>query len=169
MFSNTEIDDLNTMLPLYERYLRDGPQEEALPDLPNELLEQLTAEDNVKPLPPPLPDYALNSILYRSPTQWALWINGDKMTSRDAKRDNMEILNVSASYARIAIKIPQLKQVIPDWRDKARMDNRVTVIPDEERVVVTLSPNQVLIPEALEVLEGGNIQKDSEGENTSDS
>ena len=95
----------------------------------------------------------LNSIMYISPTNWAVWINGNKITNLTNGSSDISVVAVSPLYATFVWNVTSTqwdvineKKLIPET--KYKQENGLV------HLYFTLSPNQTYLPVLNKVLEG---------------
>lgn len=122
-----------------------------------DLLESLQVTSKKVVLP--LPHLYLGSIVYYSPTNWSVWINGKKLVNRLNKPSNiLFVSNIDRTEAVLVWKPESLQDLGITWREK--IDSKAgapkNVIVDEAKgtITVTLHPNQTFVPKSLTVSEG---------------
>lgn len=95
----------------------------------------------------------LNSIMYISPTNWAVWMNGNKITNLTNGSSDISVIAVSPLYVTFVWNITSTqwdvineKKLIPET--KYKQENGLV------HLYFTLSPNQTYLPVLNKVLEG---------------
>lgn len=95
----------------------------------------------------------LNSIMYISPTNWAVWMNGNKITNLTNGSSDILVVAVSPLYVTFVWNITSTqwdvineKKLIPET--KYKQENGLV------HLYFTLSPNQTYLPVLNKVLEG---------------
>lgn len=110
------------------------------------------------------PSYFLNTLLYLSSENWAVWLNGKKYTHTLPDGD-ITILSVFENRVTISWKGPAPLDILsPKWKttltartengNYASDDGRITVNPKENSVTFTLKPNQSFSLYAMRIVEG---------------
>ncbi|MCC7259775.1 MAG: hypothetical protein IT567_01935 [Alphaproteobacteria bacterium] len=109
--------------------------------------------------------FYLDSIMYMSSGNWAVWINGrkfshDEQESDDAAAD-IKIEDISREKVTFSWAVGNVDAISPHWQekvalmgDKGASDSDITVDPKTQTVYVTLRPNQTFISRAMEIVEG---------------
>ena len=106
-----------------------------------------------KPKIAEIPAFFLQSILYKSPQEWAIWLNGKKYTPWE-KPTTFTIVNVNQRYAVLQWKTEALDEIAPNWNKRKNRNRYVTVDPKEGKVTFRLYPNQSFASRILDVVEG---------------
>ncbi len=95
----------------------------------------------------------LNSIMYISPTNWAVWMNGNKITNLTNGSSDISVVAVSPLYVTFVWNVTSTqwdvineKKLIPET--KYKQENGLV------HLYFTLSPNQTYLPVLNKVLEG---------------
>lgn len=95
----------------------------------------------------------LNSIMYISPTNWVVWMNGNKITNLTNGSSDISVVAVSPLYVTFVWNITSTqwdvineKKLIPET--KYKQENGLV------HLYFTLSPNQTYLPVLNKVLEG---------------
>ena len=95
----------------------------------------------------------LNSILYISQNNWAIWVNGFKVSNDNNGDGEIEVISISPDKAQLLWKISATK-----W-SYINPDNSLSQSVYEEKgdtveMKFTLSPNQTFVPSKNQVIEG---------------
>lgn len=95
----------------------------------------------------------LNSIMYISPTNWAVWMNGNKITNLTNGSSDISVVAVSPLYVTFVWNVTSTqwdiineKKLVPET--KYKQENGLV------HLYFTLSPNQTYLPVLNKVLEG---------------
>lgn len=107
----------------------------------------------------PLPNLYLGSIVYYSPTNWSVWINGKKLVNRLNKSSNiLFVSNIDRSEAVFVWKPETLQDTGKTWDAKVAeggvLPKNVVVEETKGTITFTLHPNQTFVPRTLTVSEG---------------
>lgn len=181
MFDQKEIDDLLAIYRAYqESVARRQGQEQERPsgddDVARRTLETLAGiglEEEKVAVDPEIFTFSLNSILYNSPSDWSIWVNGKRYSRKEA----LEGFTVGTSAVKVSrvgkdrityVWTPQprsLGTVQGRWEDKQKQKDSIgkshqaaageQVNLQDENVTVTLRPNQTFFSEYMTVMEGG--------------
>jgi len=100
------------------------------------------------------PQFFLSSILYHSPNEWVVWVNGQRMDSENKQNTNLglQVLSIDkdkASFEWIPERMDMVRDVIdPKQKDILKVDllNR--------KIVFTLHGNQSFSSYAMQIVEG---------------
>jgi hypothetical protein len=108
--------------------------------------------------PPPrkpaeAPAFFLNTILYRSASEWVLWINGKKVTPK-APMDGLAVDVVSKTSVNFSWKTDDLSYISPNWQELIKKNKGIIVEQDGKLVKFRLYPNQTFVSRAMEIIEG---------------
>lgn len=113
---------------------------------------ELEAEMLAK-MPKESPAFFLNSIVYKSPDDWAVWVNGRKMDKETTDGD-LSIARVGKKSVAFVWHTEYLDFVAPDWSEAVADRKGVTVDADGMTVRFTLQPNQTFVVRAMQIVEG---------------
>lgn len=116
---------------------------------------------------PQIRSYHLNTIIYKSKEQWAVWLNNKRITSDEAD-GLLKIDNVSEYFITVRWLTNELDQITPDWRRKLILvgsnkykarpeDGNIQVeVKDQTAAVVSfrLAPNQTFDVNGMKIKEG---------------
>lgn len=115
------------------------------------------------------PTYYLNSILYVSPDNWAIWVNGIRYSSQSESSninnsDQLEVTAISPLSARIRTRMRLLSRIYPTWQEKfspnidgdfvANHDKTILISKEKDFITFSLKPNQSLALSTMEIREG---------------
>lgn len=164
MFSQKDMDTLIIpSLALYDK-AKSAEQQTAhasgaAQDDLTDLLASLTTQGEAKETIKPLPNLYLGSIVYYTPSDWSIWINGRKLPSRLNKPENeFFVREISRTSAVVIWKPQRLTEMQKAWTDKTTPPHVVpkSILLDEEKKTVTLTmrPNQTFIPLEMSIEEG---------------
>ncbi len=103
------------------------------------------------------PTIYLNSIVYVSADDWAIWINGEKY-SPNMPATAFTIDNVSERKVRLSWQTLDLDSTSPGWRSAVEMqEGNIEVNENAGLVTFTLYPNQTFIGRSMEIIEGRSM------------
>ncbi len=115
------------------------------------------------------PTYYLNSILYVSPDNWSIWVNGIKYSAKTQRfaggaLEELHVERVSPQGVRFKAKVRLLDRISPHWQEKftpnVEGDFEANAVGDfyinkeKDHISFTLQPNQRLDLAHMEVSEG---------------
>ncbi|PIR38465.1 MAG: hypothetical protein COV35_06775 [Alphaproteobacteria bacterium CG11_big_fil_rev_8_21_14_0_20_39_49] len=135
-----------------------------------------TTTTNVEPIievpqierPKEAPAFYLSSILYLSPDNWSVWINGQKVSFGEGY-NNVEIVKVTETEVTMIWRDSMIDYVSPGWKDKYNlmaddrfMSNERNVVVDLENgdISFVLGVNQSFDSMSMEIIEGVAYTKD---------
>lgn len=109
--------------------------------------------------------FYLDSIMYMSSGNWAVWINGKKISHDEQESDDasadIKIEDISREKVKFSWVVGNVDAISPHWQekvalvgDKGASDSDIVVDPKTQTVYVTLRPNQTFISRAMEIVEG---------------
>jgi hypothetical protein len=104
-------------------------------------------------LPKEAPAFYLNSILYRAPENWVLWINGKRVSLQENIAD-LTVEGVTANHVTLLWKTDHLNYISPQWQTQITAQKNITVAEDAKSVRFTLYPNQTFVTRAMQIIEG---------------
>jgi len=160
-------DDMDILAPFIEAYDKTGHMQktgamnvgQSLLAQKNNLLGLLKHDEAPTPMPLPLPSLYLGSIVYYSPGNWSVWINGKKLVNaRNGEKNEFYITRISRSEIELVWKPASLLNTPALW--KQLTDNGKNPLPnitiDESKGIITLRmhPNQTFLPRSLAIREG---------------
>ncbi len=110
------------------------------------------------------PSFFLNTLLYLSPENWAVWLNGKKYTHTLPDGD-LTIMSVMENRVTIQLIAPAPIDILsPKWKTTltarteeghyASDDGRIIVNPKNNSITFTLKPNQSFSVYAMRIVEG---------------
>ena len=124
MFPEKEINAFKTVLDSYlqekRRQLRSDSGEVIEDDDSLEaLLRKLETADKEEIPDVVLPDFFVSSIVYRNPSDWAVWINKEKLTSRapESAQQKIKIQNISEYEVTFSWKPAELPSAFKRYRE----------------------------------------------------
>ena len=168
MFTNKNLEDIEKMIPFLKLNLNKKNTSTNVNKTENNGEFQnnsLLGEDDT--------NIFLNSIMYFSKDNWAIWINGKKITNL-TKNDNndIEIISVQPLYVNFYWKINSKKWEIINISNQISSD-KYKIEDNEIKLNLKLNPNQTYISLEDKIVEGNflrieNINEDDniEGNNT---
>jgi hypothetical protein len=160
MFSKNDMDVLLQALEIYDHSAR---AQKAAPtqnkDFLSSLLDTLKHDDASKETILPLPNLYLGSIVYYSPSNWSVWLNGKKLLNRNNQPSNeFYIDRISPSEIELLWTPPSLLDTVETWRrlteDGAHPPEGVAVDAEKGRITLHMRPNQTFLPKSLAIREG---------------
>lgn len=99
------------------------------------------------------PQFYLDSLVYHSPTDWLVWINGEKITPETPKESkNIHVVTVDNEKVTLAWFPLTMSAVLEVW--KLMPNEAITIDKQRNQVIFTLRPNQTFSSYILRVLEG---------------
>lgn len=158
----TEKDMFSLVLPSLELYdkaedpnNKTASNTQATDDLTG-LLEslKLKGEDKVQEAPQVLPNIYLGSIMYYSPSNWSIWLNGKKVTNAVNGPDKpLYVEAIDRTHVRLVWK-PTSMTALNKVLNKRKIATPEVLDIEGSRVTVTMRPNQTFVASLLAVLEG---------------
>lgn len=119
---------------------------------------------------PPAPVFYLSSIVFDAPGIWSVWVNNDRMTSKEKEsqgKNGLKLVSVNKDEATFTWETDALDVMVPAWREKLKnpekkpqlaMTNPVAVkdVLDQNktRLEFTLKPNQTFVVARMSIIEG---------------
>lgn len=109
------------------------------------------------------PYFYLSSIIYSSPDDWFIWLNGKRILSADLSKDKyVSVQTISKTSATFVWKPPSLPEVKASWDLRKKMEEKkkismlgnVTFDELSGTVLFTLKPNQTFFSQTMQVVEG---------------
>lgn len=109
-----------------------------------------------------VPNIFLGSVLYFSPSSWAVWINGKKFANKD-KSEDFKLLKVYEDKVTLEIDDVEMSNINFEDKENYRTNNqnlyitsdrKVTVDKLDKSILVSLNTYQSFIGSNLEVVEG---------------
>jgi hypothetical protein len=124
------------------------------------------AGGKVEDAPKPLPNLYLGSIVYYSPANWSVWINGRKLTNRNnLPTAEFYVDQISSSKIELIWHPPALLDTGATWEritnGGAQPPAGIVVDTGKGRITLQLHPNQTFLPAGLVIREG--LVKSSSG------
>lgn len=161
MYNKDDMDIVLQALDLYDHSAR-AQKDNAAPkkDFLGNLLSTLKHDDTPQTaVPLPLPNLYLGSIVYYSPANWSVWINGRKLMNRNNGQDNeFYVGRLSRSEVELIWKPTSLLDTPEIWRqmtdDGTHPLPNITVDAENGRITLLLRPNQTFLPKSLAIREG---------------
>jgi len=160
MFDITDLRVITRILRALEARKR-AEQYGAEGDLDQGILEEvvhnaLDAEELAKKMiakmPKESPAFYLNSIVYKGPNDWSIWVNGTKY-GPESLPERFDILNVTKKQVKIAWYTENLDLLSPGW--EVRQPTETLKITEEgPTVFITLQPNQTFVARGMQIIEG---------------
>lgn len=127
------------------------------------LLESLKVQGETKTIVRPLPHLFLGSIMYYSPTNWSVWINGKKLVNRlNAPANPLYVSHIDRTHIVLVWRPESLRDMTELWNQKSSstetLPKNITVNTQDGSVTLTMRPNQTFVPRSLKIHEGMVIQ-----------
>jgi hypothetical protein len=176
MFSNQDMETIVLpSLELYDRFKSQGTQTQdggstAGDDLTG-LLESLKIQGETKQTTQTLSNIYLGSIVYYSPENWSIWLNGKKLVHRiNAVSNPLYVSSIDRTHAVLVWKPAILMNMGKLWDEKSMspdtLPKDVVVDAANKMVTLTMRPNQTFVPQTLTIYEG--LVKQSAAETASE-
>lgn len=130
---------------------------------------QATAEpQQAAPIAMELPFYAyhVSSIVYRSPSDWMIWLNGKRVTPKINKGD-VRVVGVGRDHVRLRWKPDHWEERLQVWNDKQPLSREIrklqvpgsTYVDEQTQAIyATLRPNQTWVTATPVVVEGQHLE-----------
>lgn len=179
MFDDEKVDNL---LAIYRAYLLRQQQQrpetagEATASTINvgDIIGELTGSgEKPKEIVEEVLKLSLNSIVFDSPAQWSMWVNGQRFSRKEAQEgftvDNSQLRVLQANNREITYLWTPITEsynlVRQRWEDKQNrgeiftntqvaQNDRVEFDEDAHTVTITLRPNQTFVSQFMSVMEG---------------
>jgi len=166
MFSEKELSELYDALNKYDpEVAAKKPEVKSTVNLPS--------GSEIAPTETP-PVFYLQSIIFYSPQDWILWLNGKKIRTGENYSPSLSVVKVDEDKAYLLWKSPTIDDLIPGWENSLKENaSNAAFLPDsdltwthhtvEGNILVNksekvfgfiLRPNQSLITGEMAVLEG---------------
>lgn len=163
MFDTTDITRVNKIIAAFLSGVRteDQPQETAettKEDVLSEILSSLDGQDKkAVPKAHVLPSFYLSSVVIYSPTEWAVWVNGFKISNRNNKKEPPLYVDKLSDHEATFVWHPA-RLILPDVRSISfKNKDREQAIPLDSvtnTVTFTLKPNQTFVSGIMAIKEG---------------
>lgn len=129
----------------------------------SKLLESFKGSATTKTQVQSLPYLYLGSILYYSPSQWSVWINGKKLPSHINNPDAIfYVKSISREGGEFVWKPPFFAEVQKKWNELSanpeNLPKNLSVDVVDKSITFTLKPNQTLMTSRLRIEEGLVVQ-----------
>lgn len=162
LFSKRDLDVLKGFLAMY-----DNPASIQKVEAPAEKKDDLLSllgdikqpGEKQEAAPLPLPNIYLGSIVYYSPSQWSVWINGKKIVNRfNAQTNEYFVRRIANGEVEIVWRPASLLDTPGLW--KQLTNNGKDPLPNIEvdeaqgQITLRLRPNQTFLPRSLLIREG---------------
>lgn len=178
MFDDEKVKNL---LAIYRAYLlrqqQEGPRvddEAATSGIDvGDIIGGLPGGEKPKEIAEEVLKFSLHSIVYDSPTQWSMWVNGQRFSRKQAEEgftiDNSQLRVLQANNREVTylwMPIAESYNLVRQrWEDKQNRGNiftdtqvaqneRVEFDEDGRTITVTLRPNQTFVSQYMSVMEG---------------
>ncbi len=177
MFPLKDLRSLNKVLEAYRRGLKSSIEnpnatknaDDVSDDPLNKILEELAGsqyqEDEDKN---EIPYFHLGSIMYISPDNWSVWLNGKRMTQKNPdKIKNIKIMDVERDFVKLRWRPNTIETIQNTWNKRLENpeDFKKFGIEDfnidfnrDRTVTFRLHPNQTLYTDAMEIVEGRRME-----------
>lgn len=173
------------MMRIYREYLRrqqmGQPQDaqnptgtSAIPGFPD-IIQRLAPGEEPKEIPEEVLKLSLNSIVYEAPSDWSIWVNGQRYNREQAMegfrvdRSDIKVVRttneqVTYLWTPIAASFDKVQR---RWQEKAALgegfvspqvaqQDQVEFNQEARTVTITMRPNQTFISQFMTVMEGVN-------------
>ena len=109
--------------------------------------------------PPSLPNLYLGSIVYYSPGNWSIWINGKKLVNRyNNANHEFHVTRIARSQVEMVwkpVSLGDMPLLIKErMAAKEAIDRHITVDLQKGTITLQLKPNQTFLPKSLAIREG---------------
>jgi hypothetical protein len=153
LFTQEEINDIHLAINTYLKYIGRGGDltfdEEAFLSRLGGLKSNSNPENRFFTYP----QFFLDSLVYHSPDDWIIWVNGEKITNATPKENNnIHVVSIDADKATIAWFPLSMDKVLDVW--KKFPNETVEVDKKHGQVIFSLRPNQTFSSYVMKVLEG---------------
>jgi hypothetical protein len=164
MFNENDINGVNKIITAFLNGVRPDSKNEEVnnednkEDILTDLLNKLDAtDDTVVAKSHILPSFFLSSIVYRSQVDWAVWINGFKISNRNNKKspplyvDSISADQVTLIWFPAKLILPDVMEITDKSQDRAKAARL-----DEKTGSVTfiLKPNETFVSGIMSIKEG---------------
>jgi hypothetical protein len=107
------------------------------------------------------PAFYLESIVFYKPNDWAIWINGTRIT-KNKPMPSVNVKQVTRKFVFLEWDTDKLDIINPSWRNTGKIDpegnyrfgDNIIYEPFNQRVSFRLKPNQSMVSRRLEIVEG---------------
>jgi len=160
MFNKDDMNLLLQALDIYDHSARPQKSDgEPKKDFLNGLLDTLKHDETPGAAPLPLPNLYLGSIVYYSPANWSVWINGKKLVNRSNQESNeFFVIRISRSEVELVWRPSSLLDTPETWRqltdDGAHPLPGIEVDAEKGKITLQLHPNQTFLSKSLAIREG---------------
>lgn len=166
LYSRNEVTALKALLDDVERILALGGSPQPLALAARPAGQEVGAETTKAELPTlEFPVFHVASVVYRSHSDWMLWINGQRVTPKRQLPD-LQIISVRPDQVQVAWKADNWEFRKDVWRDKIgdsvqlqRLKSRqgsVAASDENQMLVATMRPNQTLVTVGPILVEGNH-------------
>ena len=123
-----------------------------VPVSPGAPVTLVTPDDPIESAVVYYPQFTLSSILYHTPSDWAVWMDGKKFTPASLEHNELKLLEVNKESARFQWT-PSTSQPYQNmW--KKTPGSGIELRLDEKLIFFTLRPNQTLSSGKMRIVEG---------------
>lgn len=99
-------------------------------------------------------DVYLNSIMYKSDSEWAVWMNGKRVTPTKPYNERVSITHITPKYVDLLWETMDLYFIAPDWEDRVKEATHIRITDNGTKVRLRLFPNQTFISRGMQIIEG---------------
>lgn len=163
MFNPQNVERVNTVIEAFangdsteEETAKKEDESDILDQILKEIPKKIMGETDVV-APTIYPSFFLSSIMYYGPNEWAIWLNGFKISNRTNKTESpLYVSAINKNKVEIvwkpdAILLNDLKDIRSRFE---KHDNRVPLADDGKSVVFILKPNQTFVSSIMSIEEG---------------
>ncbi len=183
IYSDQEMDWLHKALESYEKNI---PLSELLPDLfPFEEVKKIDTKNIPKnivipPTKESKKEYAssiyLSSILFTNANDWTIWLDGNKITSKDShdflkiKKINSEKIVLLWLNSPLAQVISKMEDDLSEYKNLGYLTNNKNIMINKlnNDIAFILKPNQSFAVNKLDIIEGKLIAEDKNNDQKAD-
>ncbi len=167
MFSVEDVDSVNTIIrAISAGQLRNPDSQdvaddttESTKDMLDEILNKIPRVGQSEAVPTRIiyPSFFLSSIIYERPDEWAIWLNGFRLTNKMNKEtDPLYVTEISPESVRItwkpdSVMLLHLGSIAVQQKDDP---DKVPIDAVNKSITFTLRPNQTFVSSILSVEEG---------------
>jgi hypothetical protein len=161
MFKKSDMDIITGALEIYDKLRGQKSTDSTDKDDLSSLIDSLKSHDVTarNEPPPPLPNLYLGSIVYYSPSQWSVWINGKKLVDKNNSPANeFYITDLTRTAIELIWHPKSLQQAPTLWEqltgNGAHPLPDITVNEKKGTITLHLHANQTFLPRRLAIREG---------------
>lgn len=169
MFPESDMANMRKILRFYESKDKASVQNPEVADQYDDYISQIMGEIDseggaAEVVPQLLPAYYLSSIIYRTPNNWSIWLNGRKFKAGD-EIPGLEIASISSERVAFVWSPERLREVSDrltakqetnekTYGNRSALTQDISVNIEEENVRFSLGRNQTFNAADMEVYEG---------------